>query len=957
MVDKTKTTTYSRQMNYDVIITGSGPAGSTAANLLSKKGFKVLLLEKSVFPRDKVCAGGLTPKTVKLLDEIGIISKEELILDTENVKKIKGVKVFLENISYTGNFEGKFGAAVNRKHFDSLLTKQAVKAGALLIEQAAVFEPIVEKGYVCGVKYATVESGFKKINEARAKITIIAEGAASPLTRILSGFKKSHAVRAVNTVCEPKSGESGEYFEFYFEKNLTPGYFWYFPFVAKKEYAAAGFGIERKAEMKKEYARLHGKYLQGVNIVEPPKTWIIPCDYPKKIAGDGWLIAGDAAGLCNPVTGEGIYYAVKSGEFAARTAEKALHNRSYGKSFLQEYEIMIAARFKKEYNISRVIKKLFPLGFHKAFFLAAAKKKGVLEKFMSGDMDFNDISIAKILKYLFFLPFLALFVSGCGTAPVAVEKEQFYPPSRSYLHYSQGLLYSRNFMFEQAIEEFNISLALDPDSEVLNQALAAEYVKTGKNAEAQKLFSKLASQSSEPKVLLSCAEFFMNQKEFDRAVKCCQKIIAKESGNSEAYFYLGSIYYRQAKSEEAIKMFKKVIELDPKSDTAYFNLGLVSGLTGDYSAAEKFYITAWEINPEYTAPLYALGLMYQIQDKHEKAIVEYNKILALSPFEPSVYKNIGIAYGRIKKYKEAVEYLKRAVELEPADTDSLKMTAALLFQEKNYQTSLDFSKKFAAADRSNAEAYQLMGANYIELGKNDEAVKAYEKFVELDAYNPAGYIYLSYLYAKNKEQAKMVVLLEKGVKNLPDNIELGLYLGGAYFENKNFVKAEEVYLAVLKIKKDEERALYALGVLSEQAEKYKDAVLYFKKVIAINPKHADAYNYAGYIYAMRNENLEEALSLISEALKLEPDNGAYLDSLGWVYFKSGKIDEALRETERALAVLRKSGKEDPAVLEHLGDILLKKNLKEKASEMYKLSIKLLDNAGVRRKLDEINKSR
>ncbi|MFH1074951.1 MAG: FAD-dependent monooxygenase, partial [Candidatus Firestonebacteria bacterium] len=69
------------QIKYDVIITGSGPAGSTAANILSKKGFQVLLLEKTSFPRKKICAGGLTPRTVELLSKTGVISEEELFLD------------------------------------------------------------------------------------------------------------------------------------------------------------------------------------------------------------------------------------------------------------------------------------------------------------------------------------------------------------------------------------------------------------------------------------------------------------------------------------------------------------------------------------------------------------------------------------------------------------------------------------------------------------------------------------------------------------------------------------------------------------------------------------------------------------------------------------------------------------------------------------------------------------
>ncbi|OGF44986.1 MAG: hypothetical protein A2452_08475 [Candidatus Firestonebacteria bacterium RIFOXYC2_FULL_39_67] len=944
-------------MNYDVIITGSGPAGSTAANLLSRKGFQVLLLEKTIFPRKKICAGGLTPKTIKLLNEIDIISYKELFSDTVNIKKIIGVKVFLENLSYTGTFEGDFGATVNRKYFDELLAKKAVKSGAKLIEAAEVFEPILENGCVCGVKYKKVENSLVFVKEARAKIVIIAEGASSPVTRILSGFNKHHLVRAVNTICEPPRPGEKEHFEFYFDKTLLPGYFWYFPFVSGKEYGFAGFGLEKNVNLKKEYFQMHEKYLNGVKVLTKPHTWIIPCDYPKKIAGDGWLLIGDAAGLANPVTGEGIYYAIKSGEFAALTAEKALHKGNYSLNTLKEFKILIDDRFKKEYNLSKVIKKLLPLGFHKAFFSAAARKKGILEKFMTGDMDFNKISIRKILKYLFFITFIALFFHGCGTAPaIKEEKKAYYPPYQSYLYYSQGALLSRNWLFDEAIEKYKKALTLDPESEVINQTLASEYTRIGKPDEALKIYDKLSSLSGDLKTLLQSAAFYIENDKFDRAIEICSRIIQKEPISPDAYFYLGNIYYKQDKTDEAINMFNKVIELDPKADTTYFNLGLAYGKKGDFNSAEKNYKKAAEINSEYTSPVFALGLLYQVQGQPEKSIEVYKKLLSLSGYDARVYKNMGLAYGQMKKYKESIENLKKAIELDSSDLDSLQRVAVMLYQEKDFNGSLEIAKTLAASDPNNADAYQIMGSDYTELGKKDEAIIAYNKFVELDFKNPLGYIYLSYLYAKNNEQSKMIPLLEKGIKIIPDNIDLLLYLGGAYYEIKNYEKAEAAYREILKKKENDERTLYSLGVLLEHTAKYEEAVACFKKVIAINPRYADAYNYAGYIYADRNEKLEEAVSLISEALKLEPENGAYIDSLGWVYYRLGKFDEAQKEIERAVIILKKSGYEDPTVFEHLGDIYSVKKLSAKAKEMYEKSLKQMENTSVRRKLDELKKS-
>jgi Flp pilus assembly protein TadD len=107
-----------------------------------------------------------------------------------------------------------------------------------------------------------------------------------------------------------------------------------------------------------------------------------------------------------------------------------------------------------------------------------------------------------------------------------------------------------------------------------------------------------------------------------------------------------------------------------------------------------------------------------------------------------------------------------------------------------------------------------------------------------------------------------------------------------------------------------------------------------KKVIKINPEHADALNYLGYSYAEKGIHLDEAYSLVKKALALKPDNGYIMDSLGWVYFKSGKYEEALKVLLKAAETV----KNDPVVLEHLGDVYDKLGQKEKARVSWGKSI-------------------
>lgn len=128
-------------------------------------------------------------------------------------------------------------------------------------------------------------------------------------------------------------------------------------------------------------------------------------------------------------------------------------------------------------------------------------------------------------------------------------------------------------------------------------------------------------------------------------------------------------------------------------------------------------------------------------------------------------------------------------------------------------------------------------------------------------------------------------------------------------------------------------------------------VRYLKKAIGINPKNADALNYLGYSYAEKGIHLEEAYSLINSALELKPDSGSIMDSLGWVYFKMGKSDEALKVLLKALELV----KDDPVVFEHVGDVYNSLSLRAKAREYWGKAIefnKKGDDEGLKERVEK-----
>jgi Flp pilus assembly protein TadD len=147
---------------------------------------------------------------------------------------------------------------------------------------------------------------------------------------------------------------------------------------------------------------------------------------------------------------------------------------------------------------------------------------------------------------------------------------------------------------------------------------------------------------------------------------------------------------------------------------------------------------------------------------------------------------------------------------------------------------------------------------------------------------------------------------------------------------------------------------FQLGVVREKQGKFDDAIASFRRVIALDPKHAEAYNYVGYMYVEKGQNLDEAVTLIAKALELEPENGYFIDSLGWAYYQQGKYPEALRELKRAV----ERAKEDPVILEHLGDAYIKNGLDSEAVATWEKALKLDPTAdGVKKKLNDLQDRR
>ena len=547
-------------------------------------------------------------------------------------------------------------------------------------------------------------------------------------------------------------------------------------------------------------------------------------------------------------------------------------------------------------------------------------------------------------------------------------------------------MYWKAQRIHDAVTEANQVLKRNPDDLPTHRLLALVYLRSmgdlnGGNVQGESISKAIEEYSavhrldpSDQEATIWLARLYRLHNEMDKAEDVLRGVLKDDPENDAAVEQLTQLLLDQNKSEEAIDLLNDLIKRSP-SPTLYDRLGDAYTQTHDLAKAEAAYRKAVDLDPSELSHLRGLGQTLLSEEKYSEALAIYQKLSEMLPDDSDTYLRIAQIYRELHQLDKAEENLVKARQFAPGSLEVMYNEAMIYESQGRFEDAIRVlsdavtgvksqSKVMPSRRRSLAILYQQLGMLYRDTQNYQAAIYTFQelghlgdeedrrsRLLVMDTYRQARDLpkalqtgrealakypddpsirnSLAMLLGEAQQPEEAIKLLQANLKGNASDRETYLSYAQIYERSRMYKQAEEAArkaesLAVQP--SDNELAWLLLGAIYERQKQYDLAEVEFKKVINVNPKNGMVLNYYGYMLADRGVRLEEARDLIQRALEQEPYNGAYLDSLGWAYYKENKLDQA--ELTLRKAVERES--HDPTIREHLGDVLAKQGRMEPA---------------------------
>ena len=414
------------------------------------------------------------------------------------------------------------------------------------------------------------------------------------------------------------------------------------------------------------------------------------------------------------------------------------------------------------------------------------------------------------------------------------------------------------------------------------------------------------------------------------AASAYEVVLNKDAPKVQTFIMLASLYAREGDFEKAIGVLKRLNKMYPQESLGEYYLGRVYEQAGDMVRATKFLRAAFTADPaneEYLSQLLRV-LLKNKDTAAAKGIAD--DVVKRDPENVIARRVLSQLSLSLNDIDDALTHLKILEDTED-DPSSTRLKIALLHLSRNdFDQAVTELQLIIASNPELGVAHYYLASIYAGAGRNEDAVSEIDKISKQDQIFAKAQAFSAYVQKQagnlNGAEASAKLALEAA----PGDLQVTAYLALILREEKKFAEALKVTDAGIEKIGNDERLLYHRALILHELNREVEAVAAMEKVLTVNPKNSDALNYVAYALAEDGTDLPRALKLIQAAILVRPDDPYYLDTLGWVFFRNGQLDEANKVLLRAV----EKSEGDPLILEHLGDLLIAKGQLEEGNKVY-----------------------
>jgi tetratricopeptide (TPR) repeat protein len=454
-------------------------------------------------------------------------------------------------------------------------------------------------------------------------------------------------------------------------------------------------------------------------------------------------------------------------------------------------------------------------------------------------------------------------------------------------------VYVRAEQFDKAIPLLTDLVAQEPGWQEGPAMLVEAYAGAGKNADAIAWFEQHAAD--DPRLLPALGDFYERERRWSDAVAVYERVLKRGRLSTEMKARYASALLNAGGRQNLTKARDVLTEVtasrapDALGQRALYLLSQAQRRLGDPAAAEASARKVIAQNSGSPWGYYALAEALEERRQYQAVVEALAPVIAKAQgasFDIGLLlPHLGFAYQELGQHDKAIATFEQARRLAPKDPSVAGYLVEANIAAKKYAAAVEVARAAAADHPDDLRLLRLEARALRYAGKPEQGISLLEEALKKHAGEPTAYVALAQVYAEADRGAQAVKLLQDAQAKFPSDTAVTFELGAAFDKQKKFAESEAA----------------------------------FRQLLVHDPENAAALNYLGYMLAERGERLDESVSFVKKALQLEPENGSFLDSLGWAYFKADKLDLAEDNLRRAAEQLQTNS----VIQDHYGEVLLK----------------------------------